>query len=420
MDRGGDQPIRILDDVTPSAPLGVPWRVLIVDDNQDVLDLSHMVLTSVIFDRRPVTLAFARSYGEAVQVLEREGHQHFALAIIDVVMEHDHAGLRLVEHIRKVLGNRDMRLILRTGQPGYAPEETVIFEQDINDYRSKTDLRAQQLVTLVVAALRNFRDLRYLAEERARAERLAAEADSANRAKTDFLVLLSHELRTPLQGILGHAALLAEDLPSDVAGGAEDILGCGRHLLNLVDDLLDMASLQAGNYPLSVESCSLAGLLDEAVAAIRPSAEIKGLALAISCSPGLPERIQTDRRAVLRLLGTLLGNAVKFSERGRVELAARGAKAAVAGAAAPTRLLLTVSDQGPGLDQGLCEQLFKPFMVGDASSRRRHGGLGLGLALAKGIAETMGGSIHISNRAGGGAELTVDLPLVDAGPIRSP
>ncbi|GDY13385.1 ATPase [Planctomycetota bacterium] len=418
MNRDGDQPIRILDDVTPLAPLGEPWRVLIVDDNQDVLDLSHMVLTSVIFDRRPVTLAFARSYGEAVQVLEREGHQHFALAIIDVVMEHEHAGLRLVEHIRKVLGNRDMRLILRTGQPGYAPEETVIFEQDINDYRSKTDLRAQQLVTLVVAALRNFRDLRSLAEERARAERLAAEAESANRAKTEFLVLLSHELRTPLQGILGHAALLVEDLPADHAVGAQDILGCGRHLLGLVDDLLDMASLQTGHYPLAVEACGLKALLDEAIAPVHAPAERRGLALLVRLEPGLPERIQCDRRAVLRLLGALLGNAVKFSDRGTVELSARCAADPTAAVAA--RLQLVVRDQGPGLDQELRARLFKPFMVGDASARRRHGGLGLGLALAKGIAETMGGGLYAANRPGGGAELVVDLPLVDPGPIRSP
>lgn len=417
MNRDGDQPIRILDDVTPAAPLGEPWRVLIVDDNQDVLDLSHMVLTSVIFDRRPVTLSFARSFGEAVQVLERQGHQHFALAIIDVVMEHEHAGLRLVEHIRKVLGNRDMRLILRTGQPGYAPEETVIFEHDINDYRSKTDLRAQQLVTLVVAALRNFRDLRCLAEERARAERLGAEAESANRAKTEFLVLLSHELRTPLQGILGHAALLAEDLPADHAVGAQDILGCGRHLLGLVDDLLDMASLQAGNYPLAVEACGLAALLEEAAAPVRAAAERKGLAVVVDQEPGLPQRIQCDRRAGLRLLGALLSNAVKFSDHGTIELSARYATDPTA--AVPDRLRLIVRDQGPGLDKQLRERLFKPFMVGDASSRRRHGGLGLGLALAKGIAETMGGGLHASDRLGGGAELVVDLPLVSAGSPRS-
>lgn len=168
MNRSDDEPIRIIDDLTPPEKrLGPAWKILVVDDSQSVLDLSDMVLAGVVFDRRPVALYFATSAIEAQRVLSEYGHESFAVALIDVVMEDAAAGLRLVQHIRTTLGNRTMRLILRSGaQPGLVPDENFILQHDINGYCNKADLRAQQLVTLVIAALREHRDLVALVHER--------------------------------------------------------------------------------------------------------------------------------------------------------------------------------------------------------------------------------------------------------------
>lgn len=155
-----DEPIRIIDDITPPEKrLGAPWRVLVVDDSQSILDLSDMVLAGVVFDRRPVALFFATSAAEAQRVLAEHGHETFAVALIDVVMEDETAGLRLVEYIRTTLHNREMRLILRTGKPTLAPEAGFILQYDVSDYRNKTDLRADLLISLVIAALCGYREL---------------------------------------------------------------------------------------------------------------------------------------------------------------------------------------------------------------------------------------------------------------------
>jgi CheY-like chemotaxis protein len=162
-----DAPIHIIDDITPPEKrLGPAWKILVADDSQSVLDLSDMVLAGVVFDRRPVSLFFATSATEAQRVLSEYGHENFALALIDVVMEDESAGLRLVKHIRATLGNRTMRLILRTGQPRPALPESALLHYDIDDFRSKADLRTDQLVTLVISALGRHRDIVALAEKR--------------------------------------------------------------------------------------------------------------------------------------------------------------------------------------------------------------------------------------------------------------
>ncbi len=149
-----DQLISIIDDLTPPEQrLGTPWRLLVVDDNQSVLDLSDMVLAGMVVDRRPVTLFYAQSAARAQEVLDEWGHQTFALALVDLVMEDDTAGMRLVEHVRGTLGNGLMRMILRTGLSRMMPTAEAMRRLDIDGCHLKTDLRSQVLIDLVVASL---------------------------------------------------------------------------------------------------------------------------------------------------------------------------------------------------------------------------------------------------------------------------
>jgi response regulator RpfG family c-di-GMP phosphodiesterase len=145
-------------------PARVNWRILIVDDEEQVHKVTSLVLAGCQFDQADVDIVHAYSMAEAKRILQEQ--PPFALALVDVVMETDDAGLRLVQFIRDELKDKDIRLVLRTGQPGQAPEETVIERYDINDYKNKTELTSTKLRTLLYSALRSYRDIRTIAANR--------------------------------------------------------------------------------------------------------------------------------------------------------------------------------------------------------------------------------------------------------------
>ena len=147
-----------------------PWKILVVDDDPSVHDVTRLALAGFEFDNRPVELVYASSSDEARENLTK--HPDIALALVDVVMESDHAGLELVDWIRNELKNRFIRLVLRTGQPGHAPEQQVILKYDINDYKEKTELTVNKLHTLLITSLRNYKNLMALEKSRMGLERM--------------------------------------------------------------------------------------------------------------------------------------------------------------------------------------------------------------------------------------------------------
>jgi CheY-like chemotaxis protein len=164
------------DGVQPAAAsrgTGDSWKILIVDDEQEIHDVTALALRGVKFSDRELAFLSARSAREACDILPE--HPDLALVLLDVVMETDDAGLRLVRHIREALGNDLVRVVLRTGQPGQAPETTVIHDYDISDYRTKTELTTTRLFTTVVAALRSFQQLREVESQREELSKLYLE-----------------------------------------------------------------------------------------------------------------------------------------------------------------------------------------------------------------------------------------------------
>jgi putative nucleotidyltransferase with HDIG domain len=170
----------------PAAPARHPWRVLVVDDDDEVHQVTRLVLSSFRFDERPLELLSAHSGREAFELLQR--HEDVAVILLDVVMESELAGLDLVRRIRGELGNPFVRIILRTGQPGQAPEQQVIAAYDINDYKDKTELTAQKLATTMYAALRAYRDIRTIESHRRGLERVirASAQVFAQKSSRDF------------------------------------------------------------------------------------------------------------------------------------------------------------------------------------------------------------------------------------------
>ncbi len=176
-----------------------PWRVLVVDDEADVHAVTRLILSKIIFKNRPVELLTANSAAEAQQLLQVE--KNIAVILLDVVMETDDAGLRLVEIIRNQLRDPDVRIILRTGQPGQAPEERVIIDYDINDYKAKSELTSQKLFTTVIAALRAYETIMSLNKNRQGLEKILHSSDSL--FKIQSMQQFASGILTQLSSFLG-------------------------------------------------------------------------------------------------------------------------------------------------------------------------------------------------------------------------
>lgn len=238
-------------------------------------------------------------------------------------------------------------------------------------------------------------------------ERARAAAEAASEAKSRFLATMSHELRTPLSAVIGYAeALLADPAPEAVGEYAGAVREAGRQLLSLIDDILDVAraggagaGAGAGGGIIPVDP---AALLSSLAASLGPAVEAAGLALAAEAAPGLP-RALCDERRLRRILNVLAGNAVKFTPAGgsiRIEAAGDGAGG----------LVFRVTDTGIGMKADDIPRAFEPFTQLEASLARRYPGSGLGLHLARLLAEAMGASITLDSRPGSGTTATLRLP----------
>ena len=237
-------------------------------------------------------------------------------------------------------------------------------------------------------------------------EQARERAESANAAKGQFLATVSHELRTPLNAILGFSQLLQLDgsLPTDAKRRVDLIHQSGVHLLALINDLLDSASLEAGRLQIERQPVDLRALLDAVVDTLRQQAQGRGLALRLACDLALPERVLTDKRRLQQVLMNLLSNAIKFTDHGEVALIAQPR----APSDGSTRLYFEVADSGIGMDQGQRERLFRRFeqFAGDG---RRAGGTGLGLAVSQELVRLMGGTIEVASVPGQGSRFWFEI-----------
>jgi len=293
-------------------------------------------------------------------------------------------------------------------------------------------LRVANIVLLVItfgllisAFLRN----RHLAEEEAKAalQELSAEvevrrvaeekAKAADRAKSVFLATMSHEIRTPMNGVLGMAELLLDQpLGEQERRFAEIIQASGESLLSLLNDILDYSKIEAGRMDLDEHTFDLELVAEEALTLIGGRAKEKNLELILNVEPNTRWWVRGDGARLRQVLLNLLGNAVKFTERGEVELLLEG-QPTEAGRLA---LELTVRDSGVGIPPGALDRLFAPFVQADAKVAQRYGGTGLGLAISRRIVELMGGHIRVESELGRGSTFTIGLELPTAVEVTAP
>ena len=240
------------------------------------------------------------------------------------------------------------------------------------------------------------------------AEQRQALAEQASEAKSRFLATLGHEVRTPMTGVLGMSELLqGTALDARQRSHVNAIQRAGEHLLRLVNDALDLARIEAGKLELANADFALRPLLDEVAALMAPVAERKGLAFVDGMSTDAPAALHGDRTRVQQILLNLVGNAVKFTDRGHVALETF--------ALLPHGVRFVVADTGPGLDAEQQARLFRRFEQADGiRTAMRYGGSGLGLSISQELAAAMGGRIAIDSEPGVGTRFIVDLPLAHA------
>ena len=280
--------------------------------------------------------------------------------------------------------------------------------------------RVIEVRTTVLADGRAVRTYTDVSERRAAAAaqetaRLAAEANA--RARTEFLAMVSHELRTPLNAVIGLSSLLLDQHPPEAqAQYLRLIHEAGNHLLALVDDILDVTRLERGEMPLLAESFEPRESLGGVVEMLRPQAEAKGLSLSFEVAEAVPARVIGDAARLRQVLLKLLGNAVKFTERGGI----RVVLSVLSAGGESVRLGLTVADTGIGILPEAQERLFNLFAQGEGGVARRFGGLGLGLAICRLLLERMGGSIRLESAPGAGSVFRCEVLLRRADPLPAP
>jgi len=239
-------------------------------------------------------------------------------------------------------------------------------------------------------------------------------AEAANRAKSEFLANMSHEIRTPMTAILGFADVLltAPELPpSDRQMFLESIQRNGSSLLGLIDDILDLSRIEADRLSLEKAACDVCELVQDVLVAVQVQSQRKGLTLDVDYESPPYAPLFTDRFRLRQILLNLVGNAVKFTNQGGVRLTVRALRGG-------GQMQFVVADTGIGIAPGNIAELFEPFTQVDASSTRRYGGAGLGLAVARRLAQALGGDIEVSSQMGQGSvfTLTLDAGSDGAGP----
>jgi len=262
-------------------------------------------------------------------------------------------------------------------------------------------------VTLMSSARRFANALRREVEREAELAVARDLAEEASRAKSAFLANMSHEIRTPMNGLLGITEVLSLMELGEKEAELIDVLGrAGRSMMDVLNQILNFSQLESGHYELARQRCSPAALVRDVVQMYEAAAHLKGLTLHHDVAHDVPDEVLSSPQGIANIMTILVGNAVKFTDRGSIDLSVRAGREG-----AQAMLYINVADTGPGIAEATRPRLFNPFTQADDSLTRTFGGVGLGLATARRIAELMGGTIDVESTPGRGSRFFFATPI---------
>jgi len=274
----------------------------------------------------------------------------------------------------------------------------VVWRREPGQFSAEVVNLLQTFATQSVLAIENARLFREI-------EKKGRELEEANRHKSQFLANMSHELRTPLNAILGYTEMIADHIYGEVPEKIRDVLvrvqKSGRHLLDLINDVLDLSKIEAGQLTLSLSEYSMKEVVQTVCTAVEPMVMEKKLALEVALAPDLPIA-KGDERRITQVVLNLIGNAIKFTEEGKIRVQVT---------ASDGTFLVSVADTGPGISEADQQKIFGEFAQADSSSTRKKGGTGLGLTIAKRIIEMHKGRIWVESSLGKGSTFWFTLPI---------
>jgi signal transduction histidine kinase/DNA-binding response OmpR family regulator len=276
-----------------------------------------------------------------------------------------------------------------------------VYRREAGSFATEVVNLLQTLATQSVLAIQNARLFREIGDK-------SQQLEAASRYKSEFLASMSHELRTPLNAIIGYSEMLEEEAGDLGQEGfvpdLQKIHGAGKHLLSLINNVLDLSKIEAGKMDLYLENFAIASTIQEVVATVKPLVEKNGNTLVVHCADGLGT-MRADLTKLRQTLFNLLSNACKFTERGTVTL--RAGRESVNG---DEWISFSVADTGIGMSPEQTGKLFQAFTQADTSTTRRYGGSGLGLAISRKFCQMMGGDISVASTLGQGSTFTARLP----------
>lgn len=413
-----------------------PWLLMVVDDEEDVHSMTRLVLKDFTFEDAPIAFLHAYSAEEAKDLLRK--NPNVAMILLDVVMETENAGLELVRFIREELGNKLVRIVLRTGQPGQAPEREVVAKYDINDYKHKGELTFQRLFTTVMSSLRSFRDLQSLEKARQELQRardelelrveertreLRREIEERKKMETQLIRSerlaavgtlaggIAHEFNNINTAVFGFAelALLNENLDAEVKDYLQRIMDGIWRAKKITQNLLAFA--RAGKKE-TFRPADLNTVIRETLPIIEGQLRAGGVELVLDLGeiPEIPMDPDLMGQVMLNLIINAHHAMLRSSEKRLTIRTARIGRSVV----------VQVSDTGCGIPEENMTKIFTPFF----STKGEHStdflqadvkGTGLGLSVSHTIVENHGGKILVESTVGKGTTFTIRLPLSQEG-----
>ena len=375
-------------------------RILVADDEPDLETLIQQKFRHQIRDGA-VSFLFVRDGIEALSVLE--ANQDVDLVVTDINMPRMD-GLTLLQKLQQTEGNLSTIIVSAYGD--IANIRTAM-NRGAFDFLTKP-IDFLDFETTIAKTVRHVEVLREARRRQAENQQL----ESASHNKSQFLANMSHDLRTPLNAIIGVTEMLREDahaLNQDTEP-LDRVLGAGRHLLALINDILDLSKIEAGRMELHLDTFALAPLIEDVVKTIEPLAAKSANRVVVACD-GAIEGMHADQMGVRQALLNLISNANKFTDRGTIAINARRQKQN-----GRDWIAIAVGDTGIGMTAEQMGRLFQEFSQAGSTTASKYGGTGLGLAISRRFCQMMGGDIAVASEPGRGSIFTIRLPRIVEGP----